>query len=45
MRKLLLGLIGLLFAMPAVATDLPAGYTELQYIESTGTQYIDTGIY
>ncbi len=23
---------------------LPAGYTELEYIESTGTQYIDTGI-
>ena len=22
---------------------LPAGYTELEYIESTGTQYIDTG--
>ena len=26
-----------------VAHNLPAGYTELQYIESTGTQYIDTG--
>ena len=24
-------------------THLPAGYTELEYIESTGTQYIDTG--
>ncbi|MBQ9540110.1 MAG: hypothetical protein IJU89_01655 [Alphaproteobacteria bacterium] len=24
---------------------LPDGYTELQYIESTGTQYIDTGIF
>ena len=24
---------------------LPDGYTELQYIESTGTQYIDTGVY
>lgn len=23
---------------------LPAGYTEVEYIESTGTQYIDTGI-
>ncbi len=23
---------------------LPGGYTELEYIESTGTQYIDTGI-
>ena len=25
------------------AGDLPAGYTRLEYIESTGTQYIDTG--
>lgn len=25
------------------ATTLPSGYTELEYIESTGTQYIDTG--
>ena len=24
---------------------LPAGYTRLEYIESTGTQYINTGIY
>lgn len=23
---------------------LPAGYTQVEYIESTGTQYIDTGI-
>lgn len=23
--------------------DLPSGYTQLEYIESTGTQYIDTG--
>ncbi len=28
----------------AHAATLPAGYTELEYIESTGTQYIDTGI-
>ena len=27
------------------ATRLPDGYTEVEYIESTGTQYIDTGIY
>ena len=25
------------------AWDLPVGYTQLQYIESTGTQWIDTG--
>ena len=24
---------------------LPTGYTQLEYIEATGTQYIDTGIY
>jgi hypothetical protein len=24
---------------------LPAGYQEVKYIESTGTQYIDTGVY
>ena len=44
MRKLLLGLIGLLFAIPSWSATLPAGYTELEYIESTGIQYIDTGI-
>lgn len=26
-------------------TPLPSGYTRLNYIESTGTQYIDTGYY
>ncbi|MCQ2580618.1 MAG: hypothetical protein MJ164_00400 [Alphaproteobacteria bacterium] len=31
------------FISPVFAT-LPAGYTELEYIESTGTQYIDTGV-
>ncbi|MCQ2581217.1 MAG: hypothetical protein MJ164_03550 [Alphaproteobacteria bacterium] len=31
------------FISPVFAT-LPAGYTELEYIESTGTQWIDTGI-
>ena len=24
-------------------SSVPSGYTELEYIESTGTQYIDTG--
>lgn len=28
----------------ALASLLPDGYTQLEYIESTGTQYIDTGI-
>ena len=26
------------------SSRVPAGYTELEYIESTGTQYIDTGV-
>ena len=43
MKKFLFGIFGLLFAVPAVAATLPAGYTELEYIEFTGTQYIDTG--
>ena len=30
--------------VPAVSATLPSGYTELEYIESTGTQYIDTGM-
>jgi len=30
------------FVVPVFA--LPSGYTELEYIQSTGTQYIDTGI-
>ena len=42
MRKLLFGLLGIfgLFIIPAHAA-LPTGYTELEYIESTGTQYLD----
>jgi len=43
MRKILSLVLGLLWALPALAA-LPSGYTELEYIESTGTQYIDTGI-
>ncbi|MBQ7245225.1 MAG: hypothetical protein IJS34_02540 [Alphaproteobacteria bacterium] len=45
MKKILLGLIGLLFAIPSFASNnLPSEYTELQYIESTGTQYITTDV-
>ena len=28
-----------------LSKSLPTGYTQLEYIESTGTQYIDTGYY
>ena len=31
--------------VPAPAPPLPSGYTRLEYIESTGTQYIDTGYF
>lgn len=30
--------------MATIKRDLPSGYTQLEYIESTGTQYIDTGV-
>ena len=30
--------------VPTEQADLPEGYTQLEYIESSGTQYIDTGI-
>ena len=49
MRKLINFLVLNLFVFiftfitrPTMAVTLPAGYTELEYIESTGTQYIDT---
>ena len=42
MKKLIAFVLGLLFSVPAMA--LPSGYTELEYIQTTGTQYIDTGI-
>ena len=32
------------FAMPGWAASLPAGYAELKYVESSGSQYVDTGI-
>lgn len=30
--------------VPTEQVDLPEGYTQLEYIESSGTQYIDTGV-
>lgn len=32
-----------IWSMELTLGPLPSGYTELEYIESTGTQYIDTG--
>jgi len=42
MKKILLGLF---FAIQSISSyAVPIGYTELEYIENTGTQYINTGI-
>ncbi len=48
MKKLIACLFGLFITLPAMATlpqaAINAGYTEVEYIQSSGTQYIDTGI-
>ena len=45
LRKQLSSYIALNNYVEAIRSgQLPAGYTELEYIESTGTQYIDTGV-
>ena len=44
MKKILCALLGMLLAGTSWSATLPAGYTQLEYIESTGAQYIDTGI-
>lgn len=45
LRKQLSSYIALNNYVEAIKSgQLPTGYTELEYIESTGTQYIDTGI-
>lgn len=43
-KKLAFGVVCFAATAAAVAGTLPAGYAELEYIESTGTQYIDTGV-
>ena len=44
-RKLFLCVFLCLFPIFSFSATLPSGYTELEYIESNGTQYIDSGIY
>ena len=45
MKKFLIAIFGFVCAAYChTATAIPNGYTELEYIESTGTQYIDTGV-
>ena len=43
-RAMFVAVVAIFAFAPAHAATLPAGYTELEYIEGTGTQYIDTGI-
>ena len=43
-RAMFVAVVCMFAIMPAHAATLPAGYTELEYIEGRGTQYIDTGI-
>ena len=44
MCKLCLGAVLIFTPIFSFSATLPSGYTELEYIESTGTQYIDTGV-
>lgn len=39
------GQVARALGVPAPAPPLPSGYTRLEYIEGTGTQYIDTGYF
>ena len=43
-KKLASGIVCAVVALGAEAGTLPSGYVELEYIESSGTQYIDTGV-
>ena len=43
-KKLASGIVCAAVALGAEAGTLPAGYAEHEYLESTGTQYIDTGV-
>ena len=44
-KKLASGVVcAVLGVLSTQAARLPAGYEELEYIESTGTQYVDTGV-
>ena len=44
MRKLLLGLFGLLLSAPAFAAALPAGYTQLEYVDMNAGSYLLTDL-
>ena len=43
-RLLITAAVALGAASAWAAAPLPAGYTEVQYVESSGSQYVNTGI-
>ena len=45
MKKLMMAVAGAVLALGTFAAELPAGYTAVDYIESSrgGGQFIDTG--
>ena len=42
-RAMFVAVVAIFAFVSAHAATLPAGYTELEYLQSTGTQWIDTG--
>ena len=43
-KRIGVALVGTLVSLSSLFGALPAGYTQLAFLESSGTQYIDTGV-
>ena len=43
-KRICIALVGMLMSLSSLFGALPAGYTQLAFLESSGTQYIDTGV-
>ena len=43
-KRIGIALAGMLMSLSPLFGALPAGYTQLAFLESSGTQYIDTGV-
>ena len=43
-KRIGVALAGMLMSLSSLFGALPAGYTQLAFLESSGTQYIDTGV-
>ena len=43
-KRIGIALAGMLMSLSSLFGALPAGYTQLAFLESSGTQYIDTGV-